>query len=652
MTAAKIVHALRTPSFWLAAFILVSLIVGLNIFRDFGISFDEPGIYHFAPVMVDMYSTAFDPPEKPVFQQQTFLHTSRIPTDLFNYGPFYFVATEIFVRGMLALGIQIPYWDLWHLAYFLTFEASLVIFYLLCCRWLAGWASLAVTVLFATQPLILGHVFMNPKDIPFMIFFMASIWSGLLMVDRLRYSPAIQPHMAGNSFYDSVRIEWQSVSREAKLKAKRALLIWGVVSILFLLAMPVLDAVVQKSISVIYSAPPASLPGNLLRVFSGHPENIPLENFLTKSHVWIQRIEILVVLLLVGRALWIMYFLLPLSGQRFTQALSLPIRLFFRFLFNPFVILAGVLLGLTSSIRMFAPLAGALVLVYLIWKGRWKSILPAAAYGLIAVITFYLTWPYLWGEPIKRILKNWQVMNAFSHPGSPWALPTLLGIQYTEPAVLLTLAGFVIAIMEWVRGRRSGLLFLFLGWSILPMIVLMVKHASLYNNFRQVLFIVPPFFIIAGLAIDRILEYFHRPYMTAAFILLILLPGLWANVRLHPYEYIYYNQFVGGVRNASRHYEVDYWAVSLQEAARYLNDIAPANSTIVACAPVYTLEIYLRPDLRANFCDPNQEPSPGDYDYYVASGYGYINIPFYPQAKVVFSVYRENVPITVVKSLK
>ena len=155
-----------------------------------------------------MYSTAFDPPERPVFQRETFLHTRGIPTDLFNYGPFYFVATELFVRGLHTLGVQTPLWDLWHFVYFITFEASLVIFYLLCRRWLSGWAALATTVLFATQPLIIGHVFMNPKDTPFMIFFMATVWRGLVMADKLRFGSIIRVRHTEKSLFGVDPFRW------------------------------------------------------------------------------------------------------------------------------------------------------------------------------------------------------------------------------------------------------------------------------------------------------------------------------------------------------------------------------------------------------------------------------------------------------------
>jgi len=42
--------------------------------------------------------------------------------------------------------------------------------------------------------------------------------------------------------------------------------------------------------------------------------------------------------------------------------------------------------------------------------------------------------------------------------------------------------------------------------------------------------------------------------------------GLYSSIRLHPYEYIYYNILVNRTGGASRTYEMDYWTLSLKEA--------------------------------------------------------------------------------------
>jgi hypothetical protein len=76
-----------------------------------------------------------------------------------------------------------------------------------------------------------------------------------------------------------------------------------------------------------------------------------------------------------------------------------------------------------------------------------------------------------------------------------------------------------------------------------------------------------------------------------------LLPSVFGIVSLHPYEYIYYNSFVGGVSGAEGRFETDYWAISFREAAEYVNENASPNATfgwrdltqivcIVCCAKI------------------------------------------------------------------
>jgi hypothetical protein len=642
----------RSPAFWLGIFLLASSILGLSIFQDYGMSFDEPGIHSFTPVALEMYASAFQPPERPIYQRETYLHRSGIDPILFSYGPFYFMAVELFARAMETLGFEIPSWDLWHLAYFITFEAGILVFYLLSRRWLSGWASLGSAILFATQPLIVGHAFMNPKDTPFMFFFMAAIYSGLVMVDKISRQPESEDRHSARDLADLFSAERQTIPFEARHKTIRSLLLLGGTLVLVLLADPVWKSMFQNVVSSIYFSPPDSLPGVILRVLSDNPEDIPLENFIAKSLTWLTRLEVLVSLVVIGAAIWMAYSLFPRSGIYLVQTLSLHFRRFLRCLVNPWVLLAGILLGLTLSIRLFAPLAGGLVLLYLFWKARGRGIYAALAYGFIALVTTYLTWPYLWGAPVRHIIKSWEVMNAFSVQGSRSSLPLLLAFQYTEPAVILAIAGILIAIVGFIRGDRTGLLFLFLGWTVLPLGFLIWKESYLYDNFRQVLFLIPPFFLMAGLAIEKIIHLIRRPVPVVAFIFLICLPGFWADIRLHPYQYIYYNQFIGGVSKASLDYNTDYWATSFKETAHYLNETTPANSSILVCGPVNLLQPFLRTDLKATEGCKEGAGTGGQADLVVIYTRHNIHTQNYPHAEVIYSVNRENAVLAVVKSLK
>ncbi len=87
------------------------------------------------------------------------------------------------------LRIFLPSWTevgLWHWVNFLAFQIGLLFFYSLCRRLVGKLAAYAAVLLFSTQPLMYGHAFINPKDIPFMVFFLAAVASGVRMVDDFK----------------------------------------------------------------------------------------------------------------------------------------------------------------------------------------------------------------------------------------------------------------------------------------------------------------------------------------------------------------------------------------------------------------------------------------------------------------------------------
>jgi hypothetical protein len=96
----------------------------------------------------------------------------------------------------------------------------------------------------------------------------------------------------------------------------------------------------------------------------------------------------------------------------------------------------------------------------------------------------------------------------------------------------------------------------------------------MYDGIRHFLFIIPPIFIFAGFAFEFIREKTKQIatyWLYAGIVGLLLVPGILGIVRLHPYEYTYYNSFVGGTDHAFRKYETDYWLTCYKEAVEELN---------------------------------------------------------------------------------
>ena len=68
-------------------------------------------------------------------------------------------------------------------------------------------------------------------------------------------------------------------------------------------------------------------------------------------------------------------------------------------------------------------------------------------------------------------------------------------------------------------------------------------------------------------------------------------------ITLHPYQYAYYNTFVGGIRNAFRDYETDYWLTCYKEAMETFNEDASQNAHIYVKREPYIAAYYARSDI-------------------------------------------------------
>jgi hypothetical protein len=161
----------------LRSLLLILLLLGLLTFRRYGYTWDEPLYYGYAEAL----PYAYQPWNwlRPDFDLEKAYGPS--PADHKTRGPAYLLLSYPFAALLQSLGL--PRDEAWHLVNFLAFLLGLVLFHRLARRWFSPFVSLSITALFATQPLLWGHAFINPKDIPFLFAFLGAILFGLEMVD-------------------------------------------------------------------------------------------------------------------------------------------------------------------------------------------------------------------------------------------------------------------------------------------------------------------------------------------------------------------------------------------------------------------------------------------------------------------------------------
>lgn len=161
----------------------INLIVGIFTFRDYGYAWDEPLFYDYA----DALQYAYTPQNwfNENFDLQNAFGSSA--SDHANRGPAYIILVYPLVSF---LKLFLDNASAWHLINFLTLQLGIYLFYRLASKWMSKLGAVSTTLLFCYQPLLWGHSFINPKDIPFLVFFIGSICFGFEMVDAIIHRPA------------------------------------------------------------------------------------------------------------------------------------------------------------------------------------------------------------------------------------------------------------------------------------------------------------------------------------------------------------------------------------------------------------------------------------------------------------------------------
>lgn len=159
--------------------LIINLLIGIFTFQNYGLSWDEPLFYDYANALPYAYS----PSEwfSGNFNLENAYGSSG--TDHANRGPAYLLLARPFVSLVELLSLDNA--SAWHLINFLAFQLGIYLFYRLAIKWMGKTSALAASALFAWQPLLWGHAFINPKDMPFLVFFSGAICFGFEMVDEI-----------------------------------------------------------------------------------------------------------------------------------------------------------------------------------------------------------------------------------------------------------------------------------------------------------------------------------------------------------------------------------------------------------------------------------------------------------------------------------
>jgi hypothetical protein len=309
-------------------------------------------------------------------------------------------------------------------------------------------------------------------------------------------------------------------------------------------------------------------------------------------------------------------------------------------------IAAGVL-GCAMAIRVAGVLAFVFVLTsFLIalivdasQRSSWLRKLGALLASLILGWLFMVAlWPWSQSDPIGNPILALRTTASFNEfyevlfegryiPSN--RLPArYLGEMFaiTTPVAVLTLVAVgIVASLGAIRRREQTLAHIAaLLWAFVPPALQIALRAPVYDGTRHFLFVYPAMALLAGIGAHALTTLPRRRSLAVVALVIALAGVVPAMVRLHPYQYVYYNAFAGGTRGAEGRFELDYWSTSYREAALWLEENrCPGRAPhVLYAADVFsdvTLTWFLSRDYELRFVQNQgiRGTLPPGWDFYV-----------------------------------
>ena len=348
----------------------------------------------------------------------------------------------------------------------------------------------------------------------------------------------------------------------------------------------------------------------------------------------------------------------------------------------------GLLMGAALGVRVIGLLlviyAGLVIPLYFPWRGgsrgRWRFAAESALRMLPALVLAYvvmiLVWPWAAIAPLNPI------RGLFEFSEFHYAIRTFLDGRVYEMA---NVPPFYVPIYILIRvpllmvfGVSLAAVFLLLSARaadrtnihrrdivlisltvVFPLVCQVVFRGPAFTGLRHFLFVLPALAVLAAIGIDMALSALAARGRVFVRCALAVVTGcfLWDAVtlaRLHPYEYLFYNQLVGGLEGASRRYDLDYWFSSMPEALGQLESYLRKTSAGDANWPkqVYSVAVcgerlefdkaVTLPQLRFDF-----KPQWNQSEFFIAPTH--MNCDNDLDGKIVGTVTRLGVPIAFIK---
>lgn len=381
-------------------------------------------------------------------------------------------------------------------------------------------------------------------------------------------------------------------------------------------------------------------------------------------------------------------------ADMFYNAIDIPTTLFFIICTAYFINYAktkltfiksaifGLILAITINQRLILVylIPVDFFILFLIQTGKKNLKIQSFILHLLIVcastlLFLHLSHPYLLAHPITGIFDI--VKHAKQYPWNaavlfdgtfyqagvnplPWYyLPKTMLI--TIPLVALTLF-FIgqIRLIGLIGSREKDsfkkLLYVyFLLIFYIPFILTFILKPTLYDAWRQYLFLTVPIIVIAVFGLGWMFELnfgqnkkilFVWKLVIGLLVIASLLSTAKEMITLHPYEYLFYNSLVGGLKGAYGKYETDYWGLAYKEAVIWFNKNVNDKNKI------YKIWVEGDPLSSSYYFQPNMSLTQNmdEVDYIFTFTRWNFNVRH--PGETIHTISREGVPLIFIKKIE
>lgn len=279
------------------------------------------------------------------------------------------------------------------------------------------------------------------------------------------------------------------------------------------------------------------------------------------------------------------------------------------------IILLGLSFGAAQSLRLVGYTIYPVYITYRIllnwqekrkWRAYFDLFTETAAIFLIGYLVHMATLPYLGADPFNHFVDLMNVTKNF-----PWRGTLLIfGKVYNAPYIpwfylpvwfVVTTPLFIqaLSLSGLIMERKKNNLYRLIVLSLfINLSFFFILKPVIYDGIRHMVYLLPQIILLSVIGfynVYRKLKINLLRYCFIFFVAINMLLVIKDMIQLHPYEYTYFNEVVGGLKGAYGKFELDYWGEANGEATKWIRnrvDTLPGTISVYVCGDSYSVMYY------------------------------------------------------------